>query len=249
MLVSIITATYNSEKTIAKTLESIKQQTYKNIEHIVIDGCSKDKTISIVQQFNISKIIVVQKDKGIYYALNKGLKIANGDIIFFLHSDDYFSSEYVVQYAIDKFNSSESDIVYFDIEYVNKSGKTIRYWKTGTFKTQSLKWGWMPPHTGIFFKKNLIEKVGFFNTEYKISADYDWIIRALHKTQKISYIPMVSTKMTIGGESNKSLKNIIKKLKEDYKIAVKNRIGGLYTIFFKNFRKISQFYIKKKLQK
>ena len=248
MKISIITATFNNEETIADTLYAVNSQTYKNIEHIIIDGKSSDNTLKIIEeQKNDNLIIISEKDNGIYDALNKGIKQASGEIIGFLHADDIYADNDAIKYIVEKFNSEKSDSVYADLQYISKKNpnKIIRNWLSGEFDFKNLKKGWMPPHPTFFVKKEIYNSLGVFNTDYKIAADYDLMMRFLGK-HKIStaYLPHILVKMRVGGESNKSLKNIIKKMREDYRVMKNNNIGGIFTLIRKNTSKIKQFFTK-----
>ena len=248
MKISIITATFNNEETIEDAIKSVSSQTYKNIEHIIIDGSSSDKTIQIIRkhQDKIAKIIS-EPDKGIYDALNKGIKNSTGDIIAFLHGDDIYADEKIIELAVQVIENENIDSVYADLLYVSKNNtnKIIRNWKAGKFKYSKLKKGWMPPHPTFLVKKEIYKKYGEFDTSLKIAADYDIILRFLGK-HKISttYLPKVMIKMRIGGESNKSLKNIFRKMKEDVKALKKNKLGNWHTVVLKNIVKIPQLFIK-----
>ncbi len=248
MKFSIITATYNSQNTIADAINSVASQTYDNIEHIIIDGASTDNTLLIINETKgrISKIIS-EPDNGIYDALNKGINSASGDVIVFLHADDIFAENTIIEKAAKLFDDKQTDSIYGDLQYVAKedTGKIIRFWKSGEYSFSKLKKGWMPPHPTFFVKKDIYDKFGIFDTNFKIAADYDIILRFLGK-HKIStaYLPEVMIKMRIGGESNKSIKNIILKMKEDIKALKKNNIGGLRTLILKNITKIPQLFRK-----
>lgn len=248
MKVSIITATFNNEDTIEDAIKSVHSQTYKNIEHIIIDGSSTDRTIQIIKKYKdkIAKIIS-EPDNGIYDALNKGIKNASGEIICFLHADDIYADNTIIEKGMKLFTEKKSDSIYGNLLYVakNNTNKIIRYWKSGNFTYSKLKKGWMPPHPTFLVKKNIYDKFGVFDTDFKIAADYDIILRFLGK-QRIStaYLPEVMIKMRIGGESNKSFKNIIKKMNEDLKALKKNKTGNWHTVFFKNIIKIPQLFLK-----
>ena len=248
MKVSIITATYNSSHVIKVCLDSILSQDYKNIECLVIDGKSTDKTIEIVlkKKLKHSSInIVSEPDKGIYDALNKGTQIAKGDIIGFVHSDDFLASPQIISEIVEKIIKENLDGVYGDLYYVNKNNtnKIIRKWKSCEFIYDSLKKGWMPAHPTFFLKKSVYEKHGLFNLNYSISADYDFMTRVLSdKSLKFGYLPKVITKMRVGGESNRSLKNIFLKINEDYMIIKRNNIGNFLTLIRKNTSKFKQFF-------
>ncbi|MDA9373535.1 glycosyltransferase [Flavobacteriaceae bacterium] len=251
MKISIITATYNSNKSLKSCIDSVVMQDYGSIEYIIIDGQSTDSSIDIVNDFQTSYPyikVVSENDDGIYDALNKGLAIATGDVIGFLHSDDLFPSSTIISELASKINNDNLDGIYGDLQYVNKenTNKIIRLWKSCEFKLELLKKGWMPAHPTLFLKKHVYYKHGEFNTSYKISADYDFMLRILKdKTLKFGYLPRVITKMRVGGASNRSFKNIIRKTKEDYNAVCSNNVGGWFSIFLKNTTKLRQFIIKK----
>ena len=248
MKVSIITATYNSAKYIASSLNSIFNQDYKDIECIIIDGDSKDQTKSIIETYQIKNLnitLVSEADNGIYDALNKGIKLATGDLIGFVHSDDKLASPHIISELVLAIKEKQAFGVYGDLQYVSQldTSKLIRDWKSCVFSKSLLKKGWMPPHPTLFLKKEVYQKHGNFNQNYKISADYDFMLRVLKdKTLKFVYLPHVIIKMRVGGASNKNLKNIILKTKEDYKAITSNKIGNWVTLFLKNYTKFKQFY-------
>ena len=184
MKISIITATYNSNKSLKSCIDSVVMQDYGSIEYIIIDGQSTDSSIDIVNDFQTSYPyikVVSENDDGIYDALNKGLAIATGDVIGFLHSDDLFPSSTIISELASKINNDNLDGIYGDLQYVNKenTNKIIRLWKSCEFKLELLKKGWMPAHPTLFLKKHVYDKYGEFNTFYKISADYDFMLRIL----------------------------------------------------------------------
>ncbi len=246
--ISIITACYNSKDTIADAVYSVSTQTYENIEYIIIDGGSDDGTLDIINQHKdkISKL-VSEPDNGIYDALNKGIKLASGDIIAFLHADDIYYDNDSIKRAMQLFDEKQTDSVYADLQYVAKDdlNKIIRHWKSGEFKISKLKKGWMPPHPTFLVKRRVYETYGLFDTNFRIAADYDIILRFLGK-YKIStaYLPQVMIRMRVGGASNRSLKNIILKSKEDVKALKKTQIGGWFVVFMKNITKIPQLFTK-----
>ena len=242
--VSVITLCKNNAATISSALQSYKEQDYPNKEHIVVDGASTDSTLNIVKQYS-PDIVVSEPDEGIYYAANKGIRLAQGDVIVFLHADDVFGSPTVLSQMISTMESNNTDSVYADLEYVDRSNpsKVIRYWHSDTFSINKLKYGWMPPHPTFFVKKSIYEKFGSFNTTLKIAADYDLMLRFLHQAKiSVAYCPIVAIKMRVGGISNRSLSNIIKKMREDLYAARKNKVGGFFTLIMKNLRKVTQFF-------
>ena len=252
MKISIITATYNSEVTLSSCMTSVLQQSYQNIEYVIIDGNSEDKTLELVKQHQlqfpqIEFKILSEPDNGIYDALNKGVQLATGKVIGFVHSDDILADNQIISKLANQFDKENVDGVYGDLQYVDKNniGKIIRYWKSTDFNASLLKKGWMPAHPTLFLKKEVYEKHGEFNLNFKISADYDFMLRILKDDSlKFTYLPNVITKMRVGGASNRSIKNIIQKTKEDYRAVRLNNIGGWYLIFLKNISKVRQFIFK-----
>jgi glycosyltransferase involved in cell wall biosynthesis len=247
--ISIITATYNSATHISDCINSVKCQSYPTLEHIIIDGASKDSTLEIIKTApNRVSSIISEPDKGIYDALNKGVKLATGDIIGFLHSDDIFASPHILQNIADVFLREEkTSIVYGDLVFVDpyNTNKVVRYWKSKPFKPSLLNRGWMPPHPTVFMRREVYDKHGFFNINYKCAADYDYLIRVLKDSKLQSqYIPEVITKMRVGGISTKGFKNILNKKREDYLVLGNNKMPmPLFTLTCKNASKIFQFLV------
>ena len=248
MKVSVITAVRNGAETLRGCIESVQKQTIL-AEHIIIDGASTDGTFDIIAQYrsSIAKVIS-EPDKGIYDALNKGIRLASGDVIGLLHGDDLYAHDKVLESVVKVFEEQNVDSCYGDLLYVykNDTDKVIRYWKASEYHHGKFKSGWMPPHPTFFVKREIYEKYGLFNTDFRIAADYELMLRFLEK-HRISthYIPEVLIKMRLGGASNRSLKNMFIKSSEDYKAwKVNNLNGGLYTILLKNFSKIPQFFIR-----
>lgn len=247
MIISIITVCYNSSKTILDTINSVNIQSYPEIEHIFVDGLSSDNTVEIINSNSQTKNVVVsEKDNGLYDAINKGISIASGDVIGFLHSDDLLASSSIILDLMTEMKSKKLDGIYGDLEYVDKydTNKIIRHWKSRKYKFSLLKQGWMPAHPTLFLKKQVYDKHGEFNISYKISADYDFMLRILKDNDlEYGYLPEVITKMRVGGASNRSFKNILQKTREDYRAISSNNIGGWFSIFLKNISKIKQFKI------
>lgn len=244
MKFSIITATLNNKDTIKKTVESVINQTYADIEYIIIDGCSTDGSLDELKPYKDKiSLIISEKDKGIYYALNRGIKNTSGDIIAFLHADDFYPNSNIIEQVADIFKSEKCDSVYGDLVYLRKNGKILRNWQAGSFERNKIKDGWMPPHTTFFVKKDIYDKHGVFNTDYHVAADYDLMLRFLWKYNiSTSYLSEVLINMRVGGKSNKNLKNILNKSKEDYQIIKGLKVGGIKTLVFKNLSKLSQFW-------
>lgn len=244
--ITIITAGYNSAATIRDTLQCIASQTYSNIEHIIIDGASKDKTLEIVGEFPHVAKVISERDHGIYDAMNKGIQLATGDIIGILNSDDFYSNNEILQIVADTFIKNEVDTCYADLQYVNEknTSRIVRNWISGDFKRSNFLKGWMPPHPTFFVKKEIYQKYGCFDLELNSAADYELMLRLLYKNKvSTKYIPKVLVKMRNGGQSNASIKNRLKANKEDKLAWKKNGLEPkFYTTFLKPIRKINQYF-------
>jgi glycosyltransferase len=250
MKISIITATYNSLKHLPAVLQSISSQSYPTIEWIVVDGDSTDGTKEfIVENSGTITHWVSEADHGIYDALNKGIGMASGDIIGFLHSDDFFSSPTILEEIAHQFKNPDIDAVYGDLEYVSSTdtNKRIRYWKSKAYHPTLLAQGWMPAHPTLFIKKEVYAKHGFFDLNYRIAADYDLMLRILRDpTLRFTYLPSVITKMRVGGASN-TIGNIKRKMQEDYRVICSHGFARpMYILLRKNFSKLQQFYTSKR---
>lgn len=235
--ISIITVTKNSQKTVEGTLKSFIRQQYKKKELIIIDGMSADKTISIIHKYkNIISKIIMERDKGIYDALNKGFKSAKGDIIGILHSDDKYHNKNVLSKVMNIFNNKNVDLIHTNVKIKYKDFKR-NFNSKNSFKNRDFSRGLMPPHTGIFFKKKILNKIGYFDLRFKYAADLDFIIRCFNKKEiKKKYYNMQSVNMLSGGKSTKNFINIIKQNIECIKILNKNKIN--YNTFNFLFSKI-----------
>ncbi|WP_299106654.1 glycosyltransferase family 2 protein [uncultured Winogradskyella sp.] len=247
MKVSIITATYNSASTIKTCMDSVLNQTYRDIEYIIVDGGSKDETLSYIEEKAAEHPEIVfnsEPDKGIYDALNKGIMKATGDVVGFVHSDDFLAETFIIEDIVNAFKSENVDGVYGNLHYIalENTDKVIRNWVSEPFRSKLLKQGWMPAHPTLYLKKELYDKHGGFDLSYKIAADYDFILRIFKQDDlKFYFLPKTVVKMRVGGASNRSLKNIMQKTKEDYRAIKVNDVGGWVTIFIKNVSKLKQF--------
>lgn len=247
MKISVITVCYNSVSTIEATILSVLQQSYATIEYIVVDGDSNDGTKSVLEKYRdkITKI-VSEKDKGLYDALNKGIKLATGDVIAFLHADDFYTDPTVIEKYVKVFEGGNYDAVYANLFYVDADDttKVKRKWNSGEYNHGAFLNGWMPPHPTLFVRKEIYEKYGSFNTDFKTSADYELMLRLIHKHKiKLGYLKEFAVKMRLGGQSNSSLNNRIKANLEDRRAWEVNQLKPrFYTLLLKPFRKISQFF-------
>lgn len=247
MTISIITITYNSAKTLQRALESVQSQTYKDIEHIVVDGASTDGTKELIAAYakqHPNVRWVSEKDDGIYNALNKGIRMATGDVIGFLHSDDVLYSPDSIGHIAAAFGDETVDVVYGDLQYCN-GGKVVRRWKSNDFNPSALKYGWMPPHPTVYVRRKVYEQVGEYDEWFRISADFDMMIRIFKAGYRSKYIPEVLVSMETGGASNKNTKARLSKTQEDYIVLKKNNVGaGYLTVACKQLRKVRQFLRK-----
>lgn len=244
--ISVITAVFNRHKTIGQAIKSVLSQSYPGVESIVIDGASTDGTLLVLEPYRSRiGVFVSEPDQGIYDALNKGIRCATGDVVGFLHADDVFENTEVLTKVAEAFRDSTVDIVYGDLAYVQQDdiGQVIRYWKSGLYNDASLSRGWMPPHPTFYVRRTVYERLGGFDTRYRISADYDTVLRFLAVSKiHATYIPEVLVRMRAGGISNRSLRTIARKSLEDIKILRSNKVGGLWTLLQKNLGKVSQFW-------
>lgn len=248
MKISIITVCYNSEKTIADTLFSVKNQTYPDIEHIVVDGKSVDKTLEIINcnKERVTKLIS-ESDKGIYDAMNKGIHAANGNVIGFLNSDDVFAHNDIVSRIANALSAPETECCYGDLVYVSQNdiGHMVRYWKSCPYKKGLFLKGWMPAHPTFYAKKHVYQKHGVFDLTFRRAGDFELMFRFM-ETHGITskYIPEIMVRMRLGGASNASMKNIYEQnLEVSQALKAKGFNIGLRHLFFhKLFSKIPQFF-------
>ena len=251
IMISIITATYNSAETINDTIKSVLCQTNKDFEYIIVDGGSTDETIDIVKsyesEFSGRLKWVSEKDKGIYDAMNKGIKMASGDIIGILNSDDYYTSDDILQTIADAFKCQNVDAIYGDIHFI-KDGvpdKCVRYYSSRLFSPFWLRFGFMPAHPSFYCKREVFDKSGLYRLDYKIGSDYEMMVRLFRK-HKISsrYVPKDFVTMRTGGASNSNLNSRLTLIKEDVRAC---RDNGIYTnelfICLKFLYKIFEFRV------
>ena len=246
MKVSIITITYNSAETVEDTIRSVLSQDYPLIEYIIVDGASKDGTLHIVNRYadKIARVIS-EPDKGIYDAMNKGVSIATGDVIGILNSDDFYADSTVITDIVNTLQMASSDACYADLVYVDKqnTSRIVRSWKSGEYTPGFFLRGWMPPHPTFFLKRAVYEKYGLYSLELRSSADYELMLRMVHKHGiSLSYLPRVITKMRTGGQSNVTIKNRWKANKEDRLAWKMNGLQpGLFTLVRKPLSKLLQY--------
>ncbi len=250
MKISIITVCYNSEKHIKTAIESVINQTYTNIEYIIIDGASKDNTVNVIKSYG-DKIttFISEVDKGIYDAMNKGLKMATGDYLAVLNSDDFYIHNDVISSVVNELNIQKTESLFADLIYVEEHfpNKQVRYWKSKPFVKNSFKKGWHPAHPTFFVKNEIYKKFGYFSLDFKLAADFELMLRFLEKHQITScYFPKAIIKMRLGGATNKSVKNIINQNIECFKAFKENQlpVSFLYPLY-RLLPKFTQYFTKK----
>ncbi|KQT34341.1 glycosyltransferase family 2 protein [Methylophilus sp. Leaf414] len=238
MKISVITVCYNSADTIQDTISSIASQDYPEVEHIVVDGGSKDDTVAMVNTASSVTRFVSEPDNGIYDAMNKGIAMATGDIVGTLNADDFYIDNTVLSQVAEVFSDLSVDACYADLIYVDAKNtyKIVRYWQSKKYQFGLFKKGWMPAHPTFFVRRYLYDELGNFDLEFKIQSDFELTMRFLeiYRINSI-YLPKILVKMRTGGVSNNSLKNILKGNIEAYRACKKNHL--LITPLF-NLQKI-----------
>lgn len=249
MKVSIITVVYNGAEFIRDCIESILNQTYSDIEYIIIDGKSTDGTVAIIQSYG-TKIarFISEPDKGLYDAMNKGIGLATGEVIGLLNADDFYRHTRVIENMVATFERTGSDAVYGDMLYVERTNpkKLKRYWRSGWYNKNAFLWGWMPGHLSFFAKRWLYEKYGTFRLDMKSAADYELLLRFIHKNKaKLAYMDEVTIVMRAGGISNSSLQNRLRANREDRLAWQLNDLTPyFFTFWLKPLRKVKQYISK-----
>lgn len=255
MKITIITPTYNSAAYLDDCLRSVAVQSYKNIEHIIIDGGSTDTTLEVIKRYPHIAHVVSERDAGIYDAMNKGITLASGDVIGILNSDDLLVGPDIIQSVVDCLNTSHADACYGDITYVKRDNpsQVVRHWRAGAFHQRKLRMGWIPPHPSFFAKKDLYARLGCFNTSFRIAADYELMLRFLVKGSSLfSYLPRTVVYMREGGYSGK---NIIQRWRGWQELLLAWRVNGLtpplYILPVRILLKVHQYFfvfLKKRIR-
>ncbi len=242
MRISVITVCYNRESTIAATIKSVTDQSHRP-EHIIVDGHSTDRTLKVIEEAGGADVVVSEPDKGLYDALNKSIKLAYGEIIGFLHSDDVFTDNLVIESVRKRFIETNADAVYGDLDYVSEDLRVIkRKWRSG--EAAGFTSGWMPPHPTLYVKKEIFDRVGLFRTDMGSAADYEWMLRAIqvHKI-KMAYLPKVMVNMRVGGMSNENASARKNAFLSDLKAWEVNGLGRNYlAVVLKKLRKLPQYF-------
>lgn len=225
--VSVITVCFNSAGTIKDTLESISLQDYPEVEHIVVDGGSTDGTVEILHQNQQISSWVTEPDRGIYDAMNKGLKLATGDVVGFLNADDVYADPVVLSEIAKAFSESDVQACYGDLVYVSRNdvSHVVRYWKSGEYAKGNFSKGWMPPHPTFYARREVYEEFGGFDLEFRLAADVEFLMRVIEAGGiRLQYIPKVVVRMRLGGVTNRSISNVLKQNLEIVRAARKNDI-------------------------
>lgn len=229
MRVSVVTVAYNVREQLRRTIESVLAQSYGDVEHVVVDGASKDGSRELLEGYG-SRVAkwVSEPDKGIYDAMNKGWKLATGDVVGFLNADDVFADEHVIARIAEALEAQGADAVYGDLDLVAESGRTLREWRSGSFSRLKYHWGWMTPHPVTYVRRHLFEQYGGFRTELSIAADYELMLRFfyLHRAS-VAYLPSSLVRMAAGGASNGSLRGIAR---ANWQVYQSWRMNGLFTL-------------------
>jgi glycosyltransferase involved in cell wall biosynthesis len=250
LLVSVITVCRNSAGTIKDTIRSVLDQSYRNIEYIVIDGSSTDGTIDIIKSFGsrISKF-VSESDNGMYDAINKGIKISSGEIVGIVNSDDFFYDNKVIELVAESFKEPELEAVFGDAVFVNplNTKKKVRYYSSRNFNPGRFRFGYMPAHPSFYVRRVLFESLGYYKVNYTIAADFELLARFLYVNKiKYKYLAIPFVTMRMGGISNKNVFSNLTLNKEIARACMENEIKtNILNIYLKYFTKFFEFFVKK----
>lgn len=249
--ISVVTASFNAARTIADCVRSVQAQSWPEVEHLFVDGGSRDDTVAVIRRTaSAGARLVSEPDRGIYDALNKGIASATGDVIGLLHADDMFADDRVLHDIATAFVDPRVDAVYGDLEYVRRDDPTrvVRHWRAGAFQQAELARGWMPPHPTLYIRRRVLDDVGAFDLRYRIASDYDFMLRLFRRPELVVvYVPRVLVRMRRGGVSNRSLRSVLRKSREDWTILRRHGYGVLgtsVTLAGKNLGKAHQLIVR-----
>jgi glycosyltransferase involved in cell wall biosynthesis len=241
---SLVTVVYNAQDTIRQCIQSVISQNYPHLEYIIIDGGSTDNTLAIIQEYREHiHVLVSEPDKGIYDAMNKGIRLATGDVVGMLNADDHFADDHVLQSVAGIFVQRDMEIVYGDLDIIDRHRKVIRKWRSGEYNRNSFKLGFMPPHPTFYCRRNLFDQFGFYSSDHGSAADYELMLRLMYRHRVKSYhLKQVIVKMRAGGISSKNLNNRTKAWQFDLLAMRQNKLPfPILTLVLKPLRKIVQF--------
>lgn len=249
--ISLVTVTYNSGTTLRDTFQSVLAQTYKNVEYIVVDGLSKDNTMDIVReyepQFEGRMKWISEKDKGLYDAMNKGVRMATGDVVGILNSDDFFTANDVLEKVAAGFDE-QTDAVYGDLHYVHPDDlqHSVRYYSSKIFKRNLMRMGFIPAHPTFYCRRECFDKFGYYKTDYKIAADFDLLLRFVYVNRiRIKYLPMDMVTMRTGGASTNGLKSRMGGMNEHLRSLRENGVkSNRFILSLRYFYKITEYFRK-----
>lgn len=236
MKISLITVTYNSGKTLADTIQSVLSQSYTNIEYIIIDGLSQDNTIDVIKKYELDfegrMMWISEKDRGLYDAMNKGIKMATGDVVGILNSDDFYTSDDVLERVASELQNPDIDAVYGDVHFVKDSDlhKCVRYYSSKIFQRSLMRLGFMPAHPSFYLRREYFEELGLYQTDYKIAADFEFLLRVIYKAKiRMKYLPVDMVTMRVGGASTSGFESHKRIMKEHLRAFREN---GIYANVF-----------------
>lgn len=245
MKISVITAVRNGADTLPAMLASLSCQSHADLEHVVQDGASTDATLAVLAQRGLADMrLVSQADGGIYAAINAGIRRARGDVIGLLHADDMLAGPDVLAWVAQALADPALDGVYGDLQYVarHNPARVIRHWVAGPYQRAALAHGWMPPHPTLYLRRAVFDRLGLYDTSYRIAGDYEAMLRYLGAGGvRLGYIPRIMVRMTMGGASNRNFAQILRKTREDYRAIQQHNMGGYVTLLRKNASKLRQF--------
>lgn len=247
MKISILTVCRNSMPHIATAVQSVVAQDYPDREYIVVDGASTDGTTEWLRSHSTGiDLLVSEPDAGMYWAINKALSLATGDVVGLLHADDVLEHPGVLRLIANAFDAHRPDMVYGNLRYVAADAlhHQVRYWRAGVFRPKALAWGWMPPHPTVYVRRALVDQYGNYDTRFRIAADYEWMLRYLLAPVRVHYIDQVLVRMRLGGASNKSVANVLHKMSDDWRALRLHGVGHPATLLFKNLRKLPQLWTR-----
>lgn len=249
MKVSIITVAYNAAASIADTLRSVASQTYDDVEHIVVDGASKDGTQEVVARYGerVARFIS-EPDRGIYDAMNKGVALASGEVVCFLNADDVYAHDGVIAEVVDAMQIQELDALFGDAVFYRPEApeRLVRHYRSGRFRPSRIAWGWMPAHPAMFLRRQIFDRVGLFRTDYRIAGDFEFVARAFHRGElTYQHLPQVLVKMRTGGVSTSGWRNTLLLNREVLRACRENDISTNWLkILTKYPRKLMEFLVR-----